>query len=325
MPSDIPNDADKHNKINGAKRPAYQFERPERIPLKIWISRTAFRRAIKSALYLFAHTVLPYAGKPTSPQRQMTFDEPKGKIQQDHVALCQHIFETVESRRGRLEEKSSSMVTMLSILAPLIVSFLVFVIISDLSLSCLRVVAIVLATFSVISILLAITAIFRTLWIQSSQVLYFGSIIDYEKDEIKSFDADAIARGLLSTSSYNNALNDHLADFVKASQFLSMVSIFFMILSVFPAIYGMPQKPAIQRIEGEVNLSESLINEARTLYARIETLLERANRGLAEINTQLARIAASQEISKSLKNAGSKSIHGKPEEKAPKKSKSKST
>ena len=190
--------------------------------------------------------------------------------------MCKEIYDEAKARDEKLGQKSTYMLSLVSILIPLIVSALIYIgTVTALSPWCYRV-TMVVVTFSLFFLFMAFVAAFRVLFIRSYDTLYVQSVIDLTKKEVKEYSPDSHGRGLLWCAIKLTAMNDHKADFVRASQLFITLSVILLLLSATPLIYTLSPEVRIQKIKGDVQVTSRSI-ESLLLDIKNEMKSSRSN------------------------------------------------
>lgn len=240
--------------MNGIKPSEFTAAPPVRKPLLDALKLVNLKKAVSKVFYFIALVVGMYDTQAQNPTK-FTSVNPTGEISKDQLALCQAIYDEAKERDDRLGHKSTFMLSSIAILVPIIISTLVYIsTITTLSHQW-RLFTLVIATISLIFLFLGFFAAFRSLSVRGYDTLYLQSVIDIPKKEIKHYSADTHGRGLLWCATKYTAMNDHKADFVRASQLFIILSILFLLISSLPLIYTMSPEAKVQRIKGDVNVT----------------------------------------------------------------------
>lgn len=166
--------------------------------------------------HLLSHTFAHFEAAPREPGR-ITDASPSGTFEAEHIALCQAIFDEQDKRQERLEGKAQVVQGVVAVLAPLLIGLLVFVLTPD---SGLTSISLVLA-FAIPALALgavALVASLRAVGVRRRHSLNVGAVVKVEAASVSQYTADRHARGLLWCAAMNDAMNDHVADFVRSAQ-----------------------------------------------------------------------------------------------------------
>ena len=160
--------------------------------------------------------------------------------------------------------------------------------------------ALVVCALSFLSLLIAFTASVRATGIRARPSLYIHSVIGPETDVIKEFSPDYFGRGLLWCASVNSAVNDHIADFVRAAQMFLVFSVMFLVFGAVPLVFVLhpdsePQdiKKALQ-VESaalqQISVSISRAAEASTQLEKDRARIEKMEADLSALRSKVAEL-----------------------------------
>jgi hypothetical protein len=271
----------------------YFAKRPGRRPLSL----KTFKRLGAIFWHLFCQTLSSYdSSLPEVPA--LTRDDPKGCIQKEQVELCRLVYDTEEHRREKLEEKSTAALSLVAVLTPFIVSAAVYMASSSGFGFRERGFALVAYALSFLSLLVAFIASVRANGIRERPSLHIHSVIGPETGVIKEFSPDYFGRGLLWCASVNSAVNDHIADFVRAAQMFLVFSVMFLVFGAVPLVFVLhpdsePQdiKKAVQ-VESaalqQISVSISKAAEASTQLEKDRARIEKMEADLSALRSKVA-------------------------------------
>jgi hypothetical protein len=188
-------------------------------------------------------------------------DNPKGSIQNEQVELCRLVYDTEEHRLEKLEAKSTAVLSLMAVLTPLLVSAAVYIASSSGFAAKERKFALVLCTLSFLLLLIAFIASVRANLIRARPSLHIHSVIDPKTDVIKPFNSDYFGRGLLWCASVNSAVNDHIADFVRAAQLFVVFSVILLVFAAAPVLVMLKPAAKPQEITGTVQVQSAALQE----------------------------------------------------------------
>lgn len=265
---------------------------PAKMPYKDVFKTRNLRKVFAKVFYFISLIFSVYDTKALDPT-EFSSTNPSGEIGEEQLKLCQTIYDESKDRDEKLGQKSTSMLSLVAILVPLIVSALIYIgTVTTLSVWMHRI-TMVVVTFSLFFLFIAFIASFRALFIRSYDALYVQSVIDVTKKEVKQYSPDTHGRGLLWCATKLTAMNDHKADFVRASQLFITLSVILMLFSATPLIYTLSPEVRVNKIKGDVQVTSHSIeshlvdikNEIKStredsadrakLKAQIETLNQR--------------------------------------------------
>jgi len=251
----------------------YQAERPARRSFRSLPSQVPF--ALRRFGYLLAHTLRPYESR-GRPPRGLSMKSPSGEFSADHLAMCVRLARQSDDRMGKLEEKATTLLSLIAVLAPLSASAAVFVALHSPRWLLIVECAVVVLQF------LASVAILRALAIREYEEIRAGGVI--EQGAVRPYSADLEARGILYVAAIRDALADHIADFVRAAQVFLWIAIAGQIIAGGLALPLVRERSQV--IEGTVNLAPAT-TEALAGLAREHWLAQRVDSLSAELaNTQ---------------------------------------
>ncbi len=278
----------------GIEPKKYSATPPQKISLKEVITEE-IPRMISKISYFFAIMFSAYKPNSVDP-KNFTSSSPSGAIQPDQIDLCKQIYAEAIERTEVLDKKAISMLTLISILVPLITSAFVYISTAGSQNGYGHKVIFFAAFMSLLFLLLSFVGIFRVLKVRNYEALYLQSIIDEENDKIFTFSADRYGRGLLWCATKNTAMNDHKADFLRASQLFIFTSVIFLIITAVPFIYSLSPDAKTQKITGEVTVKS----------ATIETQLNKIADELKMVNEKLTKKEGQKRGRKGIVDSNSK-------------------
>lgn len=271
-----------------AKRPG-----PRRFSLE------TLKQSGRTVWHLFRHTFASY--DPNPPElTALTSDNPKGSIQKEQVELCRLVYDTEEHRHEKLEEKSTATFSLLAAITPFIVSAVVYMATSSAFAAGERRFALVIFALSFVSLLIAFLASVRATGIRAVTSLHIHSVIDPKTDFIKPFNPDYFGRGLLWCASVNSAVNDHIADFVRAAQVFLVFSVILLVFAAAPVLVILKPTAKPQEIRGTVQVQSAALQEisgsisktsdALTQLEKDRVRMEEVERDLSALQVKIAEL-----------------------------------
>lgn len=236
---------------------------------------------------------------PFNPGPELFDDPPRPDAELDDVQLkrCETYFTQVEATRDALEAKARATFSVVAFLAPLIASAFVFFITRPLPGSAARDIAIGVALLSFVLLVLGFLSITRAVAVRPRQTLGYKSIVDTERGEFRRYNKAFHARGLLWCASSNEAMNVHLAEFVKGAHILTALAVFALVVAAVPAPFFLSAQPTTNKTEivGPVNIvSPALVEvqkEVSFLAKGVAKVREQhVDIALAEVQADLAEL-----------------------------------
>ena len=209
-------------------------ELPAFLPKRPAFSSSAFRRSFKTTVHLVRHTFTPYESGPGVPGVSRT--EPVGHIEEKHLVHCEKMYEQQIDHRKILEQKAASLLSLQAVLAPLVVSALWFVrseAVVDGRWAAILMVGISTALALIVA---AFVAAFRANAVKGFEALGIGALLEDDGKTVRSYSEDFRARGLLYCALRNTVWNDHVADFVRASEGFLVAAIVVLLLCGVPIL-----------------------------------------------------------------------------------------
>lgn len=251
---------------NQSRNP-FLAEPPRRLTYCQIVKFKTIWKLAKKIWYFTCLTVTPFEPRVVSPSG---FDDgPYGDISQGQLSVCKSIYDEANDRITKIDQKATAMLSAIAVFIPLMISALVLLRTS----SEVHVFFFVTGIISVISLTMAFVAVYRALSIRGFESMFLNVIVDKDTKKVKDISKGDYGKGLLYCASVNQALNDHRADFVRASQTLSMIAVFFLALSATPALYSMSSKNKTQEVKNTgTNTSANIEADLRKLSLSLEII-----------------------------------------------------
>jgi len=193
------------------------------------------------------------------PEEIDPFPESTAEVTDSHVEQCQWMFDQAEKRRLHLEQKAQSTFGLMLFLVPLLASLFVFIIsrASATGPMRLKVAIIALLIVSAGLLLLGFISAVRAVSVKAFETLFLDSVID-KAGQFREYKKEFRARGLLYCAAMNEAMNDHLAQFVKGAHFLTAAAVSALVLAAVPTslvFSNLSASPTETKIVGPVDVS----------------------------------------------------------------------
>ncbi len=208
----------------------------------------------------------------SSPEEIPDIPEPKNEIDPEQLEQSQWLFDQAEKRRLHLEQKAQSTFGLMTFLVPLQASLFVFLISKTAGISTVsRSFFLTLLTLAGVLLLLGFISAVRAVSVKEFQSLYLQSVVD-ETGEVRKFDKPFRLRGLLWCTSMNEAMNDHIAQFVKGAHLLTTGAVILVTVAAVPAaimLDNLPAGPTVTKIVGTVDVASG---ELTSLRAELTTI-----------------------------------------------------
>lgn len=215
---------------------SYFYLRPEPAPFWRGLGRGVKRWALAFVDWL-RHAFRPYKRAPR-PDREITPEDPEGNISEEQLRVCEHIAEREASRTDKLEQKSTVLLSVVAVIAPLVISTLVYLAGRPSLDGPARWLTVGLVLLALLLFLAAFVAGARALAVKGHDELHLQTVIDLERGSIREPDPDFFGRGLLAITSRRQAMNAHLADFVRGAQTFLMTGVALVLLAGLPVLWS---------------------------------------------------------------------------------------
>ena len=241
------------------------------LPVKWGSLGTHVRQMFLRFWFIVWQIVVPFNSRP---EEIDPLPEPKAEVSDAHVEQCQWIFDQAEERRVHLEQKAQSTFGLMVFLVPLLASLFVFIISrATTSRGSIRAVTISLLLLSSVLLLLGFISAVRAVAVKAIETLYLHSVID-EGGTFRKYNKAFHARGLLYCAAMNEAMNDHLAQFVKGAHILTAAAVLVLVVASVPTglmLSSLPSpSPTETKIVGPVDVSSPELTAVRDDVANLK-------------------------------------------------------
>src|SRR5208337_722753 len=240
------------------------------LPVRRGSLKTFFRQMLLRFRLIVWQIVVPFNSQP---EKIDSLPEPTAEVTDAHVEQCRWIFDQAEERRVHLEQKAQSTFGLMVFLVPLLASLFVFIISrATTSGTAIRTVTIGLLVVSVILLLLGFISAVRAVSVKATETLFLQSVID-EAGQFLEYNRAFRARGLLYCAAMNQAMNDHLAQFVKGAHILTAAAVVALVVAAVPTsvvLSSLPSSPAQTKIVGPVDVSSPELIAVRDDVANLK-------------------------------------------------------
>lgn len=214
---------------------------------ELFTSRLPKRRSFRATLGVLRHhitawvpfvvtTLSSFDTTATGPEA-LTPAHPPGNTE-PHLPLIREMYGEEHRRRDTLESKAGALLSLTTVLVPLLVSTSYYVLSADAFGGWPRVAVLICMCMSIACLILAFFAAFRANSVNEVQVLRGRAILNPTQCEVRPYSGDFEARGLLWCTCANIGLNDHIANFVKASQLFLCTSVVVLLLGGALSVIG---------------------------------------------------------------------------------------
>ncbi|WP_313242377.1 hypothetical protein [Stenotrophomonas sp.] len=274
----------------------YLSKPPSRLPVSFRTYLDAAKKSIATFLVLLRHTFSAHGTAP-SPEQDITTNSPKGTIRPKLLQRIEQLWEAARTRSEHLEQKSTATLSGLGIAAPIVIALSAFIVKEPSISAWVRYTSMLLVALAIVSMVMGFLAILRALSVREREELGIDSVV-VSRAFRKATD-DFHGRGLLYVYIKQQALNDHVANFIRASQMFLAISVAFILLAgavVVPGIAaaaGRQQSvpdPALLQLNSTL---ETLIDQVdQTEVLRVEQL--RMQEDLGKLRLEIQRLSVSQ-------------------------------
>ena len=212
---------------------------------------------------LLRHTLSAYE-KASTQDRDITQNSPKGPIRQKLLVRIEQLWESAKTRSDHLEQKSTATLSGLGIAAPIVVALSAFIVKESSIAAWVRYTSLTLVMLAIGSMAMGFLAILRALSVREREELGIDSVVACQtfRKPIDAFHG----RGLLYVYTKQQAINDHIADFVRAAQMFLAIAVAFVLLA------GTVVVPSIAAAAGhqQRSMDPALLKLTSTMEALIE-------------------------------------------------------
>lgn len=233
----------------------------------------------------------------SSPEEIPAIPESKNEIDPEQLEQSHWLFDQAEERRVHLEQKAQSTFGLMTFLVPLLASLLVFLISKTAGVSAVsRFFVLTLLTLAAVLLLLGFISAVRAVSVKTIHSLYVQSVVN-DTGEVRKFDKPFRLRGLLWCAAMNEAMNDHLAQFVKGAHLLTAGAVILVTIAAVPAaimLNNLPAGPTATKIVGTVDVASGELTSVRAELTSIRgdlTALEKSSVSPKEIVALKNRVA----------------------------------
>jgi hypothetical protein len=230
----------------------FEFKSPQTKPITL----IYYLGYIARFFYYIKHTYVHYSQTPEPPAAEITDTFPAGAITEKEVELCKDIFEKVEARGDRLEEKANYLLAVIAFLMPVALSLAIYSI-TKVDNKLYKYTILFCDVVVLFLLFTAFIAASKIIIVQGRQNLHFFSVIKDNGSEIRPYNPEFYSRGLLWCASYNTAINDHIADYLRGCHLFTIISVFLLVFSAMPALYYAATNKDVQDIKGTVSVTST--------------------------------------------------------------------
>jgi hypothetical protein len=242
-------------------------------------------------------TVTPFNPQPETPEDP----PPVADISDEQLKQCQNLYDKVEDDRAALESKARATFSVVTFLVPLLASIFVFIFARSAEGSRGRTIVLILIGISSVFLLLGFISIARAVSVQVRQTLGLAAIIDLDAHAFRTYSKVFHARGLLFCASVNQAMNDHIAQFVRGAHILTAIAVIILTLAALSSVGSLPADSGPTKIQttGPIEIASPALANLEKEVAKIDYDLRAAvdsktqGQRLDALATQINQVADS--------------------------------
>jgi hypothetical protein len=274
----------------------YSHRRPQRIPYTRILLLGQLRYGVQTLIHLTQHTLGLFEPTPLA-LVPLTLSAPAGEILKPTLAICKQLADDADARAEKLETKSSSLLSLIALVAPLTASALVFIRQHRLP-TVTSWITLVLDVVAMLCFLLGLVAAMRVLAVRGQQSLYLDTVVDPATNTIRPYNADFLGRGLLYIASVRQAMSDQIADFVRAAQMFLVIGVTLAVGAALPVLFQIREYK--QSIQGTVALDPASLaaiqHDIETIGTYSDARFERLKAEIEELQDPPWRAALRAQI-----------------------------
>jgi hypothetical protein len=253
------------------------------------------RRTIKRLWFIVWQILVPFK---SGPEEIEPFPEPAAEPVDEQVEQSQWIFDQAEKRRAHLEQKAQSTFGLMIFLVPLLSSIFVFISTRVATSGAMSwTLAIGLMAIPTLFLLLGFISALRAVGVKDGQGLFLQSVIE-EGGQFRKYSKAFHAYGLLYCAAMNEAMNDHLAQFVKGAQILTAAAVIALAIIAIPVslvLSKSPSSPSPTKIVGPADVSsgelQGVCADVTSLKQDIQTLISNGRAASDQLRDLESRVA----------------------------------
>lgn len=244
----------------------YLVAAPKRLPSSFKAYGGAIRKSLKTFHFLIRHT-LSVHGEPAAPREEIAENSPAGPIRPKLLVRIERLWELARTRTEQLEQKSSAMLSGLGIAAPIVIAFSAYIVQESAIATWVKWTSFSLSVIAISSMALGFFAVLRALSVRVREELGIDSVV--LQRTFRDASDDFQGRGLLYVYTRQQAINDHVANFVRAAQTFLAIAIALVLLAGIAIIPGIAAESGRRKPDADT----ALLKVANTL----EKLREKAD------------------------------------------------
>ena len=237
----------------------YLGSKPQRLPYTKLLSAAYLKILLWKSLHSLRQPFLLFNSIPINP-KDLPDPGPGASLSEEHLDFAKKSEMEANKRHEILEQKADKILGVLVFVTPLYLSVVTYVLhLTDKT----SVLTVVLFSLTGACVIAGFVAALRAAAIRYHQKLGIGAIFDASTGTWLPLPREKMVRGLMYCATWNEAINDHVADFVNAARLyaaIAMVSLVCASLTVLGSkVPSDSQAIALQSITNAVgNLSHSV-------------------------------------------------------------------
>lgn len=240
-------------------KPRFMAEPP--LPVRPGSLLKSLSQILTRIRFILWHTLVPFNSRP---EEIDSLPEPTVDINESQVKQCQWIFDQAEARRVHLEQKAQSTFGLMIFLVPLLASVFVFII-GRTENTAFHTPVILLLIISSVFLLLGFISAVRGVAVKTIETLFISSVVR-EDGQFREYNRGFHARGLLYCAAMNQAMNDHIAEYVKGAHILTASAVVILVIAAVPTsvvLSNLSSSPMQTTIVGPVDISSPALMALR--------------------------------------------------------------
>ncbi len=266
--------------VPGPPRSLYRIPRDER--------RRHLKRLVARVPAIIWQALTPYEDKPTQPS---DLPQDETDIPEAQVAQCEWIFDQAEQRATALEQKAQWTFGLIAFLAPLLAGAFVLFLKELTDDNADKGVALGVLSVASILLLLGFICALRGVSVRRRETLFLQAVLN-ENGGFRAYSGAFRARGLLYCASMNTAMNDHIANFVKAAHIFSAMAVVALVFAAIPASLGFSsRKPTLveAKISAPVTVTSKELGDIGAQVASLRSELNLLTRAQDRLEQQWSK------------------------------------
>jgi hypothetical protein len=278
----------------------YLTKPPSRLPFSFGAYVDATKKSVETFYVLLRHTLSAY-GKTPSPKESITSNSPNGVIRPKLLHRIERLWEAARARSEHLEQKSTATLSGLGIAAPIVIALSAFIVKEPSISTWIRYTALLLVALAITCMVMGFLAILRALSIREREELGIDSVL--ASRTFRKATDDFHGRGLLYVYTKQQAINDHLADFIRASQMFLAIAVALVLLAGVVVVPGIAAAAGRQKSTDpallKLNRTLETLNEQLDQTETLRRDQFRMQQDLTKLRLEVERMSVRQKVESS--------------------------